>query len=430
MRLLLYCLLAMLWPGAYSIAQKQTANIRPLSVGDTLPDLILENVLNNPHSKIETADYKDKLLIIDFFATWCGSCIKGLPKLDILQNEFSNKVSVIVVGHEPTEKIGSFLNNRLKKLELKIPFIGSDSVLIKLFPHRILPHSVWVYNKRIRAITYPSLITKDNIQKVLQSDPFVLPVKKDIADFDRKSRLLINSNGGTETDLLLQTSFISNLSGIGSKVGNSEEIENGLKRKYYINMPILALYSFAVPEAGTNKVLLKVKSKQRLIYEPEHWDLWSKENAFTYEVIYKSNLSNATLIRKMLHDLNAFFGYSASVEIAQVDCWILSKAGKASKTLATTGRQKEVSLYDKSSQKKIIYNAPLSELVEALNRQIPGQEILPIVIDETNYSKNVDLEINIKDLSNLAILSKELAPYGLELKQGKRNLKVLVITDN
>jgi len=35
-------------------------------------------------------NYKDKTIVIDVWASWCGDCIKGMPKVKALQKQFPN----------------------------------------------------------------------------------------------------------------------------------------------------------------------------------------------------------------------------------------------------------------------------------------------------------------------------------------------------
>ena len=47
---------------------------------------------------ISLADYKGKVIIIDFWATWCPPCRKGIPDLIAIQNEFKDDVVIIGIS--------------------------------------------------------------------------------------------------------------------------------------------------------------------------------------------------------------------------------------------------------------------------------------------------------------------------------------------
>ena len=58
-----------------------------LKVGDYLPDMQLQ--MENYHSPTaKLSDFKGKLLILDFWGTWCTPCVAALPELERLQNEW------------------------------------------------------------------------------------------------------------------------------------------------------------------------------------------------------------------------------------------------------------------------------------------------------------------------------------------------------
>lgn len=47
----------------------------------------------------------DKLLVVDFFATWCGPCKKLSPMLDEVSEEFGDRVNIVKVDVDESEDL-------------------------------------------------------------------------------------------------------------------------------------------------------------------------------------------------------------------------------------------------------------------------------------------------------------------------------------
>ena len=182
---LIYCLMILLWP---FLSTGQT--VRPLSIGDTVPDITLTNVYNYPSSTIKLSDLKGKLVILDFWATWCSGCVQELPKLDSLQKEFDNKMQILLINQEGAKtkaddetRIKAFFNkwkeqyNRVIALPSTLQI--NDSV-VKLFPHMFIPHYVWITrNRKVIAITSSEEINSKNIRAILNGSVTKMPLKSD-----------------------------------------------------------------------------------------------------------------------------------------------------------------------------------------------------------------------------------------------------------
>lgn len=48
---------------------------------------------------------EDKLLVVDFFATWCGPCKKLSPTLDEVSEEFGDRVNIVKVDVDESEDL-------------------------------------------------------------------------------------------------------------------------------------------------------------------------------------------------------------------------------------------------------------------------------------------------------------------------------------
>ena len=76
-----------------------------LKVGDTLPDLASFK-LQGPLP----ASLKNKIVVVDFWASWCTPCAKSFPILDELQKKYGDRVVVLAVNvDEQAGKMEVFL---------------------------------------------------------------------------------------------------------------------------------------------------------------------------------------------------------------------------------------------------------------------------------------------------------------------------------
>jgi peroxiredoxin len=74
-----------------------------VQVGDTAPDFSIKADNGKTYTR---ADFGGKLLILNFWATWCPPCREELPSLDALQRTLGSKgLVVLAVSVDKDEKI-------------------------------------------------------------------------------------------------------------------------------------------------------------------------------------------------------------------------------------------------------------------------------------------------------------------------------------
>jgi len=75
-------------------------------------------VLDNYNWQLEgldgkTFDYsstKNKVVLINFWATWCAPCIAEMPSLEKLHNDYKDKIIFLFVSNEDKEKVFKFID--------------------------------------------------------------------------------------------------------------------------------------------------------------------------------------------------------------------------------------------------------------------------------------------------------------------------------
>ena len=96
---------------------------------------------------INLDDYKGKLLILNFWATWCAPCKEEMPSLDNLQTniDLNNlKIFPINIGNENLAKTESFFKDlNIKNLDI---YFDTPITLAKKFSLRGVPTTIF-FNK-------------------------------------------------------------------------------------------------------------------------------------------------------------------------------------------------------------------------------------------------------------------------------------------
>ena len=89
MRLLLF-LIIIFSNLSYSDDNNQLLINKPAKIVDSF------NIENLNGEKIEVSDSKNKILVLNFWATWCPPCIKEIPDLQKLQSDFQKDVEIFL----------------------------------------------------------------------------------------------------------------------------------------------------------------------------------------------------------------------------------------------------------------------------------------------------------------------------------------------
>ena len=403
----------------------QSPPVKALSIGDTVPDITITNVYNYPSSTIQLQDLKGKLVILDFWATWCGSCIQTFPEMHDLKKEFGDKLQIVMVNSyypDSSEKVKSFINKRKERTGLlfDLTYALQDTVLMNLFPYKQIPHDVWIdKNGIVAAITGASEVNAANISDLLKSDQISLPVKNDNLLFNIDKPLLVGENAGEDHKFLYRSIITGYKKNLGAVIGQKKNEEGEISRVFLINYPLQALFQKAYPrifKIPLNRLIVEAKPDiKRTFDQPDSFK-------YCYEIITQPS-PEKDIQKYMQEDLFRAFHLRAKNEIRTLACYVV-KTNKNLKVSLSKG-SKSGSDLERTSAHKYITNEPVSNLMNLIE-SITNKP----VINETDLHRNIDMEIP-KEVYSFSIqrLTRFLYEKGFELFAANRPMESVVISE-
>jgi thiol-disulfide isomerase/thioredoxin len=434
----------------------------PLSIGSKLPDnIIVKNVITplSQHKgdstslllkkekvvpihrdrmrsgevELNLSSFRGKLLIIDFWATWCAPCIAMLPKTDSLQKVFQKEVQFIPVTYEPREKVEKLLSKSKKLSSITLPMATNEQTLHALFPHKELPHYVWINGEgTVIAITGAQEVTADNIRAMLASNRPTLNEKKDVMiSYNREDPLVFANLGITKDQLHFESLLSGYIEGLPGRYDLIPATEGGVKRITAINLTLESLYRLAWSNGtqyiGRNRAVYEVNDPLPIITterDKQKLKEWMREYARCYELIVPDEWSTK-IFQHMQQDLEKYYPqYKVSMEKRGRPCLALVRTSSEDK-IKTNGQPSHFSF---SHLEATMTNCSLDLLTAQLNA-IYLQNLTTPVVNNTGYTANVDLFLDA-NLTNVESLRTALKPYGLDLIPKDQEIEVLVIRDS
>lgn len=435
--LILFSILLTNEPTAFS--QIKDTDFETQHIGNPAPDYTLNNLLNYPKKSVNLRDFKGKVLILDFWSFGCTSCIESWPKLMKLQDQFKDKIQIILLNpYESKElNIKNYLNKRGEILGYKmtLPTAYGNEALKKLFPHESVPHVVFIDDQGvIKYISIGTYLNEETISKMIAHQEINIPVKSDhFEDISWFKPVFVNGNGTKEAVVgnVLFTTLIKEFSinvSAATEFGRFNGITYGALVNYPIKTMFRTLYAGGMNDYGlirvvpNSKTVLKTDSSK---YVPKTNGTTRLENCYSIQITAKREIPINQLQKKMITELEQYFNLKTGWEKELKKCLVITRNNMPLKVYESGERKLDInSLYvsiNKVSLKEFI------EIYESSSGVVPDFPY-PIV-DETNFEGKLGEIAFEADVCNFNVLNKALNKYGLELSIQDRLVDVLVIDD-
>lgn len=130
--------------------------------GKPAPALALKEWLNS--SALTLADLKGKIVVLDFWATWCGPCIAAVPHTNELQAKYAEK-GVVIIG-VCAVKGGEKMAETVKKHGIKYPVALDTGDTLKGYLANSFP-DYYVIDRQGR-LRWGDIANKD-VEKAIQA---------------------------------------------------------------------------------------------------------------------------------------------------------------------------------------------------------------------------------------------------------------------
>ncbi|HVW97192.1 MAG TPA: TIGR03435 family protein [Mucilaginibacter sp.] len=375
-----------------------------LKNGELVPEINFVTVLNAPVKQTALSTLKGKVVLIEYWATWCGSCIVAMPHLKQLQEKFPDKLQVITVTDETAKRTGQFLAVKPSNLWFAVDTARAISAV---FPHQLIPHTVLIdQDGKLVANTSPEFVTEKVIDSILSRQIVHLPEKKDNPmDYDEIIKTYFSA-ADTVQHRFMMLPKIPGAPGL-STTWLTDSVFSG-RRLTCLNVGLSLLYRLANNNFPYGRTIDKTGD------DPD------KSPAYCLDIIVPEKADLLPTLRK---ELAKRFDLQAKIDPQIKDVYVL--------TITDSAKFKKV---PRNTSGKRTYYARHGEIDQQDMTMTDFADYLESfgivsrpVIDETGNHEKLDIKFSFQP-ENPASLTKVLSDMGLKLEQAQRTVNMLVLS--
>lgn len=423
----------------------QNINEKSYQIGETITDFSFVVIESGVVKTRRLTDYRKRLLLIDFWATWCNPCFNELPKLAQLKVKYAGEVGILSVTAEEKEKVLEFCQKLKKRMGIDLNTIVEDKTLNNIFRPATIPRYAWLdKDLKIIGLTTADYVTEEGIDYYLKHGKVkgVETVKSNLNVKVEQPLLIKNAQvqlvkGDTifyHENKLYKSILVKYKPGLMGFIGYYPiDVKNKRIVCANTNLTRIAIAAYAGNKMNqTQKALFQIADSAKRKFAKSYLDQESyPNNCYSYEIISNDTVHTdrdmKLLLPYMQSDIRDYmreFGIDVRIDTVKSQVMVL-KRSDSTINLSSQGNGKQF-------VKNMLFfkgiNVPVFEFVSTLRSYYWQMLDLPPLIDKTGYKSGIDFEINAK-MSDPADVSRELKRLGLSLHRETMKIERIVFSD-
>ena len=251
-------------------AQTFMAQTNPPMLGKVCPDFSMSVIgANGVEKPLALSELRGKVVILEFWATYCAPCIPYIKHFEKLQFQFGDAIKVIEISEENRDKVDAFVQKRgYKNVSFAMDW---GRKLSDMFYHHFIPHTVVIdQDGVVLAFTSPDEIDQEVIGKLINREPVTFTMKHEYqeASYNSSSNVLQNYDQPIIVNKPKNQTYKIEFSNY--KEGYATEFVKESSSEYkFVNCPLSLIYQILYDQK-TSRVILDVNEPAKYSFENQN----------------------------------------------------------------------------------------------------------------------------------------------------------------
>lgn len=418
-----------------------TRNGNEIGIGDKVPDIPLQKILNNDVVSSSVHALNNKPIIIEFWHQYCSVCRGEIPKLNQLYKSYKDSVEFLMVTFQSEADTRFFMQQQAAiGKPILLPVAVEDTLLRKTFGHEGDPHIVWIGGDgTVQAITSHLALSDQHIKQWLRDKNIQLTTKGNSRYINTDEPLLIRGDEDQSADKKYYARLTGYIDSVSSISFHATETDYGLKvlitnatidqiyKEFYTRYDTASL-QFLDVDWLNKRIVFRYKDSSRTVnwntaYESGYdaMNYFEQHHLYSFE-IFAPVKNMQELAGYALQELQQQLHIKAFTDTINMNGLALVRLNKKEKFKMQTVRSSEADALQDS-----VLNTS-GEAMWSLVNVINLHFNLPLLVDETGYTGKIDVSVPFRR-NDIPALKKSLKEYGLGLIPKTYRVPVLVLKD-